>query len=337
MPILASAPSRRQPLDADDLLVIGLVNNMPDSALRSTERNFREVLAAASQDIPIHLRVLSLPELPRSTAARLHLAQFHEDIGELWESQVDGLIVTGTEPHAPDLTGEALWATLTRLVDWAEDRTSSAIWSCLAAHAAVRHIDGLARHRFGEKLSGVFDCELAVDHAIVADVPIRRQVPHSRWNELHEAELVASGYAVLSTSAEAGADMFIKQRSSLFIFLQGHPEYDYKALFREYRRDVGRYLAGERDTYPEMPRNYFDESAATAFNSFRQQALERRSIDLLESFPSIAEGQIAGSWRSSAVQLYRNWLSYLLARRIRGRGRGSRAHFEERGALEGVA
>lgn len=338
MPILANPPMRGQSLDTGDPLVIGLVNNMPDAALRTTERNFREVLAAASRDIPIHLRMLSLPEISRSAAARLHLAESYEDIGELWDSRIDGLIVTGTEPCTADITGEALWTTLTKLVDWAEYQTSSSIWSCLAAHAAVRYMDGVARRGRVQKLSGVFDCDVAADHAIAAGIECRWRVPHSRWNELSEAELVANGYDLISRSAEAGADMFAKERESLFIFLQGHPEYDSKALFREYRRDVGRYLAGDREDYPEMPRNYFNEAATATLESFRQKALDRRSIDLLDSFPRIPEEQMADSCRSSAVGVYRNWISYLLMQRARSGGRAPTALYQEHSPLaEGVA
>jgi homoserine O-succinyltransferase/O-acetyltransferase len=36
--------------------------------------------------------------------------------------------------------------------------------------------------------------------------------------------------------------MFVKYNRSLFVLLQGHPEYDSATLLREYRRDVGRFL-----------------------------------------------------------------------------------------------
>jgi homoserine O-succinyltransferase len=334
MPILTSGFAQGRKLDADDPLVIGLVNNMPNAALRRTERNFRDVLNAASQDIPIHLRLLCLPELPRSPAARLHITEFYEDVGELWGSQLDGLIVTGAEPRALDVTGELFWDGLTKLIDWAEDRTSSAIWSCLAAHAAVRYLDGVPRHKRDRKLSGVFACDVTADHMLVANAPSRWEVPHSRWNELREAELAAAGYLVLSRSAEAKADMFVKQeRESLFVFLQGHPEYDSTTLFREYRRDVGRYLSGESESYPDMPTNYFDQAASAAFTSFRQRAMDERSIGLLETFPCISEEQVTGSWRDSAVVVYRNWLSYLLARRAQGIGLESHVRLADDGAL----
>jgi homoserine O-succinyltransferase len=296
----------------DDPIVIGLVNNMPDSALLSTERQFRELLSAASQNAPVRLRLFSLSEPFRTETGKLYISQHYEHISELWRTRLDGLIVTGAEPRAQALPDEPYWSSLARLVDWAEEGGISTVWSCLAAHAAVLHMDGIDRRPFGEKLSGVFECVTAEDHKILAGAPTRWRVPHSRYNDLPEEALVAKGYRILSRSPEAGVDIFIKQRKSLSIFLQGHPEYDRGALLREYRRDIGRFLAGERDSYPAMPRGYFDEDAAATFAAFRARTEPSRCIDLLSGFPAAeAEKRLVHHWRDLSVHMYANWLSCL--------------------------
>ncbi len=296
-------------------IVIGLVNNMPDAALRTTERQFCSLLSAASGTIPISLRLFYLPELPRKDWGRPLVSQCYEDISELWATHLDGLIVTGTEPRAAALADEPYWPALTRLVDWAEDHTFSTIWSCLAAHAAVLHIDGIARRALGGKLSGVFECTKAEDHRLMVCAPPRWCVPHSRYNEVPQKALVSRGYRILSQSAEAGVDIFVKHRESLFIFFQGHLEYDPGTLLREYRRDSRRFLAGERADYPELPRNYFDNDTRTALAEFRERALQKPGIDLRSSFPAVAEKKLVPVWQKSAEQIYTNWLSYLLERR----------------------
>lgn len=302
-----------------DPIVIGFVNNMPDAALRTTERQFRELLTAASWNLAVRLRFFSLPDLPRSEAGRLHVSQNYEDIGEFWSTHLDGLIVTGNEPRASVLSDEPYWGSLARLVDWADDHTCSSIWSCLAAHAAVLHTDGINRRLRSQKLSGVFECGKVTDHALLAGIPSRWRVPHSRHNELPEEELIAKGYRILSRSAEAGADIFIKHKNSLAIFIQGHPEYDPEALLREYRRDIGRFLSGERDSYPPMPRGYFDAAMAAALAGFRDDALRNRNIDLLSKFPVVhGEGRLDHPWRAMAVRMYANWLSYLAELKFRG-------------------
>jgi homoserine O-succinyltransferase/O-acetyltransferase len=297
-------------------IVIGFVNNMQDAALRTAERQFGELVAAASGKRPVEVRYYALPDVPRSAAGRAQIRRRYEDIGALWKARVDGLIVTGAEPVAPALEDEPYWPSLAQLVDWAEENTISAIWSCLAAHAAVLRIDGIERRLFGDKMSGVFECVKSMDHPATDGTPARWRVPHSRSNDIPKEALVAKGYDILVETEEGGADIFAKQRNSLFLFIQGHPEYDTGALQREYRRDVTRYLAGEREDYPEMPRSYFDEASAASFAVFRRCAEDHRTLDLLEEFPTgkTVEGATPG-WRAPAQRLYENWFAFLAQRK----------------------
>jgi homoserine O-succinyltransferase len=270
----------------------------------------------ASHNVSVCLRLFSLPEIPRGDVGRRYVTEHYEDISELWTSHLDGLIVTGTEPRAAALADEPYWLTFTQLIDWAEDHTVSTVWSCLAAHAAVLHADGIGRQALRKKLSGVFDCIKAEDHLILAGTPSHWCVPHSRYNDLPEEALTLKGYRILAKSADAGVDMFVKQKKSLFVFLQGHPEYDSGALLREYRRDIARFLSGEQDSYPEIPCSYFDEGATAELAAFRQQALQEQYIGLLSCFPAgIAERTIENAWRVAAGRIYSNWLSYLIKQR----------------------
>ncbi|HUJ99420.1 MAG TPA: homoserine O-succinyltransferase [Stellaceae bacterium] len=316
MPAFAVSAGTRGVPRFERPLLIGLVNNMPDAALQSTERQYGELFGAAMRNGRVRLAFFSLPEVPRGDAGKAHIAKYYEDSTTLWETPFDGLIVTGIPPRAAALEDEPYWPSLTRLVDWAERHTLSTVWSCLAAHAAVLHLDGIGRRALPQKLSGLYECIKASDHPLLAGAPTRWRLPHSRYNELPKEALIASGYRILSSSAAAGVDIFAKERASLFLFFQGHPEYDPGALLREYRRDVAAYLARRSDDYPRMPCGYFDKSEAAAFGAFRRRALARRELDLLESFPAAApQARLAQTWHSVAVRLYANWLSYLADRR----------------------
>jgi homoserine O-succinyltransferase/O-acetyltransferase len=294
-------------------LTIGLVNNMPDAACEATERQFIELLRAAASDVVVLPKLFSVAAVPRSEAARAEIASRSRDLSALWDAPLDGLIVTGTEPVAADLKDEPYWNALCDLLDWACHNTMSAVWSCLAAHAAVQYSDGIVRERLSDKLSGVFDCEVTGDHPLLAGVAQRWRVPHSRLNDLPEAPLAAGGYRVLSRSAAAGADTFIKQQDggSLFVFFQGHLEYDTDSLLREYRRDVGRFLRGEAGAYPQAPQNYFDAAMFLA-DDFRSRAEGGPHGELIGEFPvrSLRAG-IENTWHSNAITVYRNWVAFL--------------------------
>ncbi len=311
MPLLSFDPRR------SDAIVVGLVNNMPDPALKTTEWQVRDLLSRAAGSRAVVLRIFSLPEVPRSAMGRDYVRQNHEDIGALRRDGVHGLIVTGTEPKAARFEDEPYWGALADLIDWAEAHTASTIWSCLASHAAAYRLDGIARQPLDGKMFGVFDCEGATDHPLVAGLGAWK-TPHSRLNTVSEGDLERAGYRVLSRSAKAGVDMFIKERNSLFVFLQGHPEYDAIALFGEYRRDVRRFLAGESERYPELPHGSFDEEASALLLGFRERALTRRDIASLELFPAAAVGrQLTAPWRDAATRIYTNWLAFLETSRMR--------------------
>ena len=294
-------------------LDIGLINNMPDAALDATVRQFRGLLGAAADDMVVRLTLYTLPEVPRTNFGREQVMGY-SDIDDLWDSHLDGLIVTGAEPRAADLKDEPYWKSLTRVLEWAECHTYSTILSCLAAHAGILHLDGIARRPLGDKRFGVFECVPVSDHPLTIAAPRHLQMPHSRWNEVPEEALLACGYRVLTRSEDAGVDAFVKQRKSLFVFFQGHPEYDATTLLLEYRRDIGRFLRRERDTYPPMPQGYFDQETVEALTTLQERSLSDRREERLAEFPiALAAGRVINNWRSTAEGLYRNWLRCICA------------------------
>jgi homoserine O-succinyltransferase len=287
---------------------VGLVNNMPDSALLATERQFRNLLAkAAIGAIDFHL--FYLPAVPRGEEARAHLMSNYRSIDDLYDAPIDALIVTGTEPRAARLDDEPYWADLARLIDWARVNTISTIWSCLAAHAAALHLDGIARRPLRRKRSGVFT--VSVRSPELAALPASLAICHSRLNEVSAGDLDANGYAILSISAGRHVDMFAKRVDrSRFFFFQGHPEYEPDSLMREYRRDVLRYLRGERENYPDMPANYFDTATFARMCAFRADAERTRGPALHTRFPqaTLRRG-LEARLQFSAVSLFRSWLA----------------------------
>jgi homoserine O-succinyltransferase len=173
----------------------------------------------------------------------------------------------------------------------------------------------------------VFACDTLAEHPLIQNLPSRPAVPHARWNALPQEALAANGYQVLTRSPAAGVDTFVRQDfgrqkfgrpgQSLFLFFQGHPEYGAGALLSEFRRDVGRFLKGERDRYPAMPQHYFDAATEIALAAFRQLAERQPREELLAEFPVPATPALVANWQPFAVTIYRNWLSILSAQKQR--------------------
>lgn len=301
-----------------DTIEIGLLNNMPDAALQATERQFATLIGAAAGRRRVRLRYFFLPDLQRGEVARSYLRSRYADLGSLWKTGLDALIVTGQEPRASRLTEEPFWRSLTNVIDWAQTNTITTIWSCLAAHTAVLHLDRIDRRPLPTKLSGVFNCDKAEDSLLLRGIAGPLAIPHSRYNGLREEELVTNGYRILTRSAPTGPDMFIKKGRSLFVFMQGHPEYDAHSLFLEYRRDIGRFLRGEMEFYPDLPQNYFDDETARSFREFEKLVRACRHPNMLAKYPDM-NAPLTPPDRSQegAVKIFGNWLDYVVSQKAR--------------------
>ena len=293
-------------------ITIGLINNMPDPALKATERQFMKLLQAAAGTRRIRFHCFSLPSVKRSPEARWHVESEYSELADLKRKKFDGLIVTGAEPIAPTLDQEPYWSDLTGLIDWAKANTRSTIWSCLAAHAAVLHLDGIARRPLPAKCHGVFDCEPVGRDALTRAVSAPLKISHSRLNEVAESDLADHGYQVLTRSEQAGVDTFVKQYGSRFVFFQGHPEYDALSLQREYLRDIGRYLAREREAYPAVPVSYFDAATEEKLARFEKRAKHARHPALAGELPALNLRPDIAAGRAAAA-LFGNWLDFLAA------------------------
>ena len=316
MPLLLDTPrsnDRTAPAGVATI-EIALLNNYGDAGLKGGERQFVETLSQAAGPDAVRLRFFSLPGIVRGPEAQARIDATYTPYADLMQSRVDGLIVTGCEPRAARLPQEPVWPAMTEAIDWAEHNTRSTIFSCLAAHAAVLHLDGIERRPLARKCAGVFGVKKVAAHPLLDGLRAPLVVPHSRWNGLDADALTGAGYDILTSSPDVGADLFVKQWRSLFVYQQGHPEYDEGALRGEYRRDVLRFVAGLTTNYPDIPRDYFSTAVEAELRAF-ETAVRRDTA----TAPPVARNPRAGRprrWpRAFAVGLLRNWLGHLRAAR----------------------
>ena len=301
---------------------VGLVNNMPDAALRAAELQFARLLKAAAGSLDVRLRLFSLRSIERGEQARSRMAGFYDDAGLLQASNIDALIITGAQPCAVDLRDEPYWAELAHLIDWAGIGTISTLFSGLAADAAVLHLDGITRRPLAAKLSGIYDSVRVEDDPLFFNTAPVLPVPHSRRNDIAQADLAAKGYRVLSRldpkDGNGGqVDIFTREPPghSRFVFFQGHPEYDPGTLGGEYLRDMGRFLHGETAERPVLPQQYFDRATE---DRLAEIAGESHSETNLARYQDIVLGALPRQvWRANTVRLFGNWLTLVAAAKAR--------------------
>ena len=274
-------------------LRIALVNNMPDAALAAAERQFVGLVEASRGELNVRIDLYALSKVPRSVETRVAMAQRYGALDDLIAAAPDVLIVTGAEPRAADLADEPYWSELKLLVDWARSgAVAAALYSCLAAHAAVRIADGVRRRPLPAKLCGVYAAEVAQRHELTEGL-VAPLTPHSRYNDLDERELTDNGYLVLTRSERAGVDAFVKEGATLAAFWQGHPEYEADTLAREVRRDLQRFVSGATRVPPPLPENYLSPEAHAQLEAYvaevsRGGALTAETLPLATLAPETA-------------------------------------------------
>lgn len=292
-------------------LHIGFLNMMPDAALEATERQFIRLVGSCNRIAQFFVYPFSVPGIQRSEATREYIERYYARFEDLRREGLDALIITGANVATPDVTREPFWEPLVDVVSWAQENVTSILCSCLATHALVKHFHGIERQPLPSKRWGVYShrvCEPR--HPLLREINTRFDVPHSRFNDVSRAQLESAGLRVLAESAEAGVHIAASRDQFRIIYFQGHPEYDFNSLLKEYKREAHRFLAGELEAPPPFPEHYFSDQAAELAASWVHAATRARNAG--EPVPEMPEREIEAlldnTWGDTAKAIVNNWL-----------------------------
>ena len=295
-------------------LRIGLLNLMPDAALQATERQFLRLLNAYGRSANIYVFPFTVDTGNRADIALAHIAAYYTDFSELCRGGLDALIVSGANPARTDITAEPFWQPMLDVIDWGREHVASVLCSCLATHAVLHHCYGKTRRELPERQWGVYDHDILVpEHPLLAGLSAPVSAPHSHRFAVSRADMEAAGLIVLIDGADAGVHLAVGAEEQRLVLFQGHPEYDAISLLKEYKREVQRFLTGNRHNYPPFPEHYLDEAARQRLDAFQRQLTESDfEQSALPAFPEEElSGHYADSWGDAGRVIYRNWLGSL--------------------------
>ena len=291
-------------------LHIGLLNMMPDNALEATERQFFRLVGESNPISQFYVHPFTLPELPRSDAAQAHIDKYYAPFEQVREEGLDALIITGANVVGPALSDQPFWTPLIDVVEWARERVTSTLCSCLATHAVLEFRYGQKRIPRPEKIWGVFPHRVVdTRHPLVADVNTCFDVPHSRWNAVTREQFDAAGLRVLVESEQVGVHLATSADGMRMVFSQGHPEYDTISLLKEYKREVARYVSGDVD-YPPFPARYLRAREKAILGEYRHRLdIARQQGAPLPEFPeALLVPRIDNTWHDTAEGVVSNWM-----------------------------
>ncbi len=298
-------------------LHIGLLNLMPDRALRATEQQFMRLVGSANQIVQLYVHPFTVPGLARGADARAYLDTHYERFEDLARDGLDGLIITGANVAGPELSAEPFFEPLAEVMAWAQEHVTSTLCSCLATHALLERFHGIRRRRLGVKRWGVY-AHRAVEptHPLLRGTNTRFDVPHSRWHEVTSAQLRDAGLRVLVESVDGDLHLATSADGIRTVYLQGHPEYDAVSLLKEYRRELARYLDGELDALPPTPEHYLSPEAARLVHDHVEVAVRAREAGATgEAMPAFPEAELTAmvdtTWTDTGRALFNNWLGLI--------------------------
>ena len=306
--VLALDRARRQDIRE---LHVGLLNMMPDAALEATERQFMRLVGSCNRIAQTYVHPFAVDAGVRGLKARNYIARYYESFDDVRASGLDALIISGANPALPEMEDEPFWNPLVEVMEWAAEHVCSVVCSCLATHAYLRHFHGVARRRcLPDKRWGVYEHRNVASHPLVASLNTRFDAPHSHVYEMTRADVEPAGVQVLSESEEAGIHQAVSADGFRFVFFQGHPEYDKVSLAKEYKREVTRFVAGERETYPGYPERYFAARAREMLERHRDEVMEAIARGATPpAFPDTElEPRLDNTWTDTGKAMFNNWL-----------------------------
>lgn len=292
-------------------LHIGFLNMMPDAALAATERQFIRMVGSSNPIAQFYVYPFSIPELARGDAAQAHIAEHYFDFEQLAEQGLDALIITGANVINPSLDQEPFWGPLIDIVRWAEHNVTSIFCSCLATHALVKHYHGLDRRHLEQKQWGVYSHKVTYPtHPLLRDVNTRFDAPHSRYNDISREQFESAGCHVLAESPEIGVHLAVGPDQFRTVYFQGHPEYAAISLLKECKREVNRYVQGERETRPRIPDNYFSDEGAAIAQAHIDAVVQ--AVHDETAVPDFPESELLlhadNTWGDTGKAIVNNWL-----------------------------
>ena len=295
-------------------LHIGLLNMMPDAALRVTEQQFVRLVGSANQIVQLYVHPFTVPGLDRSPETQAYVDAHYEAFEDLQRDGLDGLIVTGANVVGPDLAEQPFYEPLAEVMGWAHEHVTSTLCSCLATHALVERFHGVRRRPLAAKRWGVYPHRVvSPEHPLLLGTNTRFDVPHSRWNEVTSAQLRDVGVRVLVESVEGDFHLGTSADGIRTVYLQGHPEYHTVSLLKEYRRELDRFAAGELDALPPTPANYFTPEAARLVHDHVEALL--RALEAGDAIPAFPEDDILAhldtTWADTGRAIFNNWLGLI--------------------------
>jgi homoserine O-succinyltransferase len=262
--------------DSQDIrpIEIAILNLMPTKI--ETETQLLRLLG--NTPLQVNVTFIGTSSYKPKNINDIHLHKFYKSLTQVKKMKFDGMIITGAPVETLDFADVKYWPELQEIFDFVDDNSTSTMFICWGAQAALYYYYGIGKRVLEKKMFGVFDVRAEVPHEpLLKGMDDRIRIPHSRHTGIDEEHVRSCPDLTVLASSDVAGISIIKSNDNRRIFLMGHSEYDRDTLKREYVRDINKGLK------IDPPANYFTDETLTDVNM---------------------------SWSGAANLLYYNWLNY---------------------------
>lgn len=254
---------------------IGILNLMP----LKEETELQLLRSLANTPLQVDVTFLTVSSHESKNTSMSHLNHFYQTMDEIWDENLDGLIITGAPVETMEYEEVDYWKEVRDIMEWSKTHVTSTLHLCWGAQAALYYHYGIPKYMLDEKMFGIFEHQVKNRKVpLVRGFDDRFMAPHSRHSGIRKEDIEkVKDITILAESEKAGVFLAIANEGRK-IFVMGHPEYDRYTLDEEYKRDL------QKGMDIAMPENYYPDNDINA-------------KPLLQ-------------WRSHGNMLYANWLNY---------------------------
>ncbi|TKX28357.1 homoserine O-succinyltransferase [Campylobacter sp. MIT 12-5580] len=251
-------------------LKVLIFNLMPTKI--ETENQLLSLLG--NSPLQVEITLLKTKSYESKNTDKNHLDRFYVSLDEIRGQKFDGAIVTGAPIEHLDFEEVAYWQEFAEILNYLRTHTTSTLYLCWGAMAALYHFHQIQKISLKKKLFGVFEHEFVSEDLLLSGLDESVKMPHSRHSGINEAQIRANeSLKILLEGKQSGISMI---RDFKDVFILAHPEYAKFTLDAEYKRDL------DKGESIEKPLHYYDEN-----------------------------GKISFCWRSNASVIFHNWLNFV--------------------------
>ena len=162
---------------------IGILNLMP----LKEETELQLLRSLANTPLQVDVTFLTVSSHESKNTSMSHLNHFYQTMDEIWDENLDGLIITGAPVETMEYEEVDYWKEVCDIMEWSKTHVTSTLHLCWGAQAALYYHYGIPKYMLDEKMFGIFEHQVKNRKVpLVRGFDDRFMAPHSRHSGIRK-------------------------------------------------------------------------------------------------------------------------------------------------------